>query len=69
MTEWLKVIDCKSIREILRRFKSYFFHYLLNYRQKVRHSFLMRAFEGSNPSSSNLDSRALKKAITRLSHS
>ena len=52
MTEWLKVIDCKSIREILRRFKSYFFHYILNYRQTVRHSFLIRAFEGSNPSNS-----------------
>lgn len=25
MTEWLKVVDCKSIRKIFRRFESYFF--------------------------------------------
>lgn len=29
MTEWLKVIDCKSIGEFLRRFESYFFQILM----------------------------------------
>ena len=70
MTERLKVIDCKFIREILRRFESYFFHYKLNYRQRVRHSFLMRAFEGSNPSNSSNNfiqlTQKIKKGIEPL---
>ena len=34
MTEWLKVVDCKSIRIFLRRFESYFF-------QKQKKRFLL----------------------------
>ena len=30
MAEWLKAADCKSVEDFLRRFKSYFLHFIIH---------------------------------------